>query len=113
MRKLLKYVGATIVALVLIQGAYTAYSIATGDARMRETCAGINPGMPFADLRRYSEDHGLRPPVRSLRLQGDAGCGAGHEFGSEFRGLSGYPVSMSSRRERSVIVSSRRTGPMH
>ena len=68
MRRLLKRLGLAIVALVLIQSAYTAYSIATGDARMRETCAGINPGMSFADLRRYSEDHGLRPPSREVRL---------------------------------------------
>lgn len=68
---------------VISYSAYFAYSLGTADARVKDICAAITPGMSLVELQAYSSEHGLYPRpnatdgqlrVAEARTYGRFGC---------------------------------------
>lgn len=68
---------------VISYSAYFAHSLATADARVKDMCAAITPGMSLVELQAYSSEHGLYPRpnatdgklrVAEARTYGRFGC---------------------------------------
>jgi hypothetical protein len=65
MSKFRRAINLSFIILVMGCVAYFIYGFATAEARIKEVCSQIKPGMSISQLRIFGVEHGLTPQPRN------------------------------------------------